>query len=89
MHQQWLIIAEDGRHVSLGRHTSPTEDELNVVEKGLLSQGLGGWLVRTMGNYYDRKKSYNIFVEKQIAPASVTWEVAETRFSKIRLSKDT
>jgi hypothetical protein len=53
---RWLIIGEDGRHVTLGRYNAPAEDEISKAEEAMTSQGLAGWLVRLNGEYYSRSK---------------------------------
>jgi hypothetical protein len=50
--RRWIILGEDGRHVTLGRHSDPSADELAQAEAGLAAQGLAGWLVVMEGSYY-------------------------------------
>ncbi|MDO9502766.1 hypothetical protein [Falsiroseomonas sp.] len=53
---RWIIIGTDGRHVTLGRHTDPSPDEITQAEAGLAAQGLAGWLAVMKGGYYTRRK---------------------------------
>lgn len=50
--RRWIILGEDGRHVTLGRHSDPSADELAQAEAGLAAQGLAGWLAVMDGGYY-------------------------------------
>ena len=50
--KRWVVIAEDGRFVTLGRASDPTDAEIQAAEDGLRSQGLAGWLAIMEGNPY-------------------------------------
>jgi hypothetical protein len=50
--RRWVVIAEDGRHVTLGRASDPTETEIREAEQALRAQGLAGWLAVMEGNPY-------------------------------------
>jgi len=52
MERRWIILGEDGRHVTLGRHSDPSPDEIAQAEAGLAAQGLRGWLAVMEGPYY-------------------------------------
>ena len=41
MERRYLVIAADGRHTTLGRHTEPDEEEPDTATEGLDSLGLG------------------------------------------------
>lgn len=47
-----MILASDGRHVTLGRHRRPTEAELVRAAEALETERLAGWFVRMRGTYY-------------------------------------
>lgn len=81
---EWLILAEDGRHVLLGRHRSPTEEDVSRVAYALAAQGLGGWLASGTGKYYEKTQQYSLQKIKEISKSMVSWEIAETRFYRIR-----
>lgn len=38
--RRYLLIAQDGRHTTLGRHTEPDEETLDTAAEGLDSHGL-------------------------------------------------
>lgn len=41
---RWVILFEDGRYSLMGRHSSPTEEELSAIEASMANSGLKGWL---------------------------------------------
>lgn len=41
---RWIVLAEDGRHSSVGRHREPDVEDIARIEDGLRQAGLGGWL---------------------------------------------
>lgn len=50
--RRWIVLGEDGRYVTLGRASDPTEQEISHTEDALLAQGLAGWLAVMQGNPY-------------------------------------
>jgi hypothetical protein len=50
--RSWIILGEDGRHITLGRSSDPTNVELAQAKAGLAGQGLSGWLAVMDGSYY-------------------------------------
>lgn len=54
--RRWIVLGEDGRHVTMGRHSDPSPDEIARAEAGLADQGLAGWLAVMEGAYYERSK---------------------------------
>jgi len=82
--KRWMIIAEDGRHVTLGQHRSPTEEEIGQVTASLSAHGLGGWLVLGNGDYYQIRKPFDLENVRQVSDGQVPWEVVETRFRDLR-----
>ena len=41
---RWIVLTEDGRYSTLGRHREPEEADIAQVEETMRSQGLAGWL---------------------------------------------
>ena len=33
--RRWIVLSEDGRHSTIGRHTDPTEEQLDLAANGL------------------------------------------------------
>lgn len=81
--RRWVVISEDGRHATLGRHTDPSEDEINAAEAGLTTLGTGGWLVVTEGVYYSRD-AMRLLLVRTLGTPTVTWEDASSRFLSLR-----
>lgn len=48
--RRWVVLGTDGRYVTLGRASDPSEDELRQAEASLRAQGLSGWLAVMQGN---------------------------------------
>lgn len=48
--RRWIVLVGDGRYVTLGRHSDPSEEEIVRAEEGLRQQGLTGWLAVMQGN---------------------------------------
>jgi hypothetical protein len=81
--RRWIVLTGDGRHVTMGRHTDPTEEPLNLAADELRANGLGGWLAVTEGQYYSRGK-LSVMMVRELAPASTTWEAAVAAFHTLR-----
>lgn len=82
--RRWIILSEDGRHVTLGRDTDPTNEEIERAGEQLQSLGLGGWLAVVDGFYYRPVETLKLLKVREIAPSSTTWENAEAAFRRIR-----
>lgn len=63
--RRWMVLAEDGRHVWIGRHTDPSPEEIASVEASLSAQGLAGWIAVAAGGYYWRRRSRIVLSEVQ------------------------
>lgn len=50
--RRWIVLGTDGRYVTLGRASDPTEEEVRSAEDALHAQGLAGWLAIMEGNPY-------------------------------------
>jgi hypothetical protein len=73
---RWIVLGTDGRHVTLGRHSDPTQEELAAVEAGLAAQGLAGWLVLMKGGYYVQSKPSLMMVRPLAKPVRAFEEAA-------------
>ena len=51
---RWIVLGTDGRHVSLGRTSDPSPQEVAQAETALRQQGLSGWLAVMKGGYYEK-----------------------------------
>ena len=84
--RRWIILGDDGRHVTVGRHTDPTDQEIARGGDALLTTGKGGWLAVTDGDYYDLSRPFSVMMVRAIAPTMRTWEGAVAAFHSIRNS---
>lgn len=75
--RRWIILVEDGRHVSIGRHSDPSTDELAQAEATLTAQGLAGWLAVMEGEYYTRLKPSLMMVRPLCNPQSAFAEAVD------------
>ncbi len=82
--RRWLVIASDGRHVTLGRATDPTLEQLQQLAGQLRRQGLAGWLTVTEGSYY-RRGHLGVMVVRPLAELpGATWDTAREAFLTAR-----
>ena len=82
--RRWLVIGSDGRHVTLGRASDPSPDELGQVESALRGQGLAGWLVVSSGDYWSSRPVELLMVRQLAELPGATWEAAREAFLATR-----
>ena len=82
--RRWIILGEDGRHATVGRHTDPTDDELVKAAEALRASGQGGWLAITEGHYYRPRERVSVMMVRELAPTRATWEAAVDAFLAVR-----
>ena len=54
--RRWIILAQDDRHVTMGRAAPPSDAEVEAAAAALAAQGLAGWLATLDGNYWSRRR---------------------------------
>ena len=74
-----VIIADDGRYVTLGRYSQPSEDELQAARDALAKQGIGAWLATMHGTFYQRRAP-KLTMIRELVPPRVTWDAAVAAF---------
>lgn len=84
--RRWIVLGDDGRHVTVGRHSDPTEDELREMSEQLKATGVGGWLAVTEGVYYSGG-ALRLMMVRELAPPRQTWEAAVAAFHDARRTK--
>ena len=47
--RRWIILAQHGRHVTMGRAALPSEPEVEAPAAAWVAQGLAGWLATLDG----------------------------------------
>jgi hypothetical protein len=53
--RRWIVLGQDGRHVTLGRAAPPSADEIAAAIDALARQGLAGWIASLDGEYWGRR----------------------------------
>lgn len=48
--RRWIVLGTDGRYVTLGQASDPSEAEVRRAEEALRAQGLSGWLAVMQGS---------------------------------------
>lgn len=81
-----IVLGDDGRYVTLGRYSSPSDDEVAQAGAGLAQQGMGGWLARMEGNPC-AKRAPRLTILREIAAPRASWESACAAFETARKAK--
>lgn len=82
--RRWLVLAQDGRHVTLGRESDPSADEITRCGESLDRGGTPGWLVVSEGDYYERRAPVRLLMVRQITATAGEWSEAERQWHEIR-----
>ena len=82
--RRWIILAQDGRHVTMGRAAPPIEAEVEAAAAALAAQGLAGWLATLDGNYWSRRRVTLATVQTLGNGATLDWPAAITAFKAAR-----
>jgi hypothetical protein len=86
-HLRWIVLANDGRHSTIGRDTAPDHAEVAAAGAALARIGLSGWLVRLEGDYWSRRKSVMLTMTQPLAHAAdADWPAAAAAFEAIRIA---
>jgi hypothetical protein len=78
--KRWIILGTDGGHVTVGRHSDPSPEEIDAAEVSLRKQGLAGWLAVTDGRYYGAGPIRVLAVRPLAGPRSDAWDGAVAAF---------
>ena len=79
--RRWVVLATDGRYVTLGRATDPTESEIRRAEEALRAQGSSGWLAIMSGTAY-AKSTPDLMVVRPLAEPKSTFDEAVNAFRR-------
>jgi hypothetical protein len=79
----WIVLGQDGRHVTLGR-AAPTDEEIVAASEALAAQGLGGWIAAMGGSYWGRGRVMLAPTRTIGADVTLDWSAAVTVFSSAR-----
>lgn len=80
LERRFLVVASDGRHVTVGRHVHP--DEIALIESAgrLDAEGLTGWLAYAEGDYHDPRGNLAMIPVRRITAQEGAWDLAEEAF---------
>ena len=82
--RRWIILGQDGRHVTLGRAAPPSDAEIAAAAAALAAQGLAGWLATLDGNYWSRRRVSLSPLQMLGDCAPLDWPAAITAFEAAR-----
>ena len=82
--RRWIILAQDGRHVTMGRAAPPSEAEVETAAAALAAQGLAGWLATLDGNYWSRRCVALAPMQMLGDSNTLDWPAAITAFEAAR-----
>ncbi len=77
------MLSEDGRFVTLGRATDPSEQEIARAEVVLRAQGLAGWLAIMGGSSYS-SRTPSLLMVRPLADPKGTFDAAAEAFRSLR-----
>ena len=81
--RRWIAIADDGRHLWIGRHRDPDEDELGRVAEAMAMGGLAGWLAIAEGDYPSRSPLFRLWV-RPIDGTKADFDDVKAAFLRLR-----
>ncbi len=82
--RRWIVLAEDGRHSTLGRDTDPTEAEIASTEQALAAQGLHGWLAIADGDYWAKRDKVGLLMVRPLGAPLTAFDSAADAFQTLR-----
>ncbi len=81
--RNWLVIVDGGQHVTIGRSTDPTPDEIVRIGQALDTAGAAGWLAVSEGGYYHHGP-VSLLMVRRITTQDGDWPTAERRWRRLR-----
>ena len=81
--RRWIVLGQDGRHVTLGR-AAPSAEEIAAAGGALARQGLAGWLATLDGDYWGHGRVALAPVQIIGAAAALDWLAAADAFEQAR-----
>jgi hypothetical protein len=83
--RRWIVLGTDGRHVTLGRYSDPSEEEIQAAEQVLTAQGLAGWLAVLEGDYWRRRAMVSVMAVRPLAGPTSGFDEAVAAFEACRM----
>jgi hypothetical protein len=85
--RRWIVLAPDGRYVTIGRHSDPSDQDISQIETDLSNRGLSGWLAIMDGNPWDGRLPTLMMVKPIAQPSTAFTEAAERFIAGIAKSR--
>jgi hypothetical protein len=82
--RRWIVLGQDGRHVTLGRAAPPSAEEITAARDALHRQCLAGWIATQDGDYWGRGRVTLTPVQVIGAAATLDWPTAVAAFEQAR-----
>ncbi len=82
--RRWIVLGQDGRHVTLGRAAPPSAEEIAAASEAMAAQGLAGWLATLGGDYWGRGRVTLAPVQAIGAAVALDWPAAVAAFGAAR-----
>jgi hypothetical protein len=82
--RRWIVLGQDGRHVTLGRAAPPSAEEIAAASKAMETQGLAGWIATLDGDYWGRGRVTLAPLQIIGAEARQDWRTAVAAFDATR-----
>jgi hypothetical protein len=82
--RRWIVLGQDGRHVTLGRAAPPSAEEIAKASDALQRQGLAGWIALLDGDYWGCGRVTLAPMQPIGAAATLDWPAAVDAFEKAR-----
>ena len=82
--RRWIVLGQDGRHVTLGRVAPPSAEEIAAASTAMAAQGLAGWIATLDGDYWGRGRVMLAPMQSIGAAAALDWPAAVTAFDAAR-----
>jgi hypothetical protein len=82
--KRWIAVGVDGRHITLGRESDPSEAEICEVEAKLRDQGIGAWLAVAEGDYWNPKGHMTLLMVRRLGNPTGPWGQAVAAFNERR-----
>jgi hypothetical protein len=81
--KRWIVVTQDGRHSTIGRHSDPTADELDTISGQLDSARIAAWLAISEGAYYGAG-AITLMMVRRLTTTDGDWAAAERNWREHR-----
>jgi hypothetical protein len=82
--RRWIVLGQNGRHVTLGRAAPPSAEEITAARDALHRKGLAGWIATQDGDHWGRGRVTLAPVQVIGAAAMLDWPTAVAAFEQAR-----